>query len=77
MSLTPAAVYLAEDLDLAVDLSPQRNDIDPQRIRSPPSHALIFHHNHCHYLVVSSNISELIREQDHAGRWAHVIHSVR
>ena len=27
----PTAIYLA------VDLSPQRNDIDPQRIRSPPS----------------------------------------
>ena len=25
------------ELDLAADLSPQRNDIDPQRIRSPPS----------------------------------------
>ena len=35
--LSPAATYLAVDLDLAVDLSPQRNNIDPQRIRSPPS----------------------------------------
>ena len=30
-------IYLAVDLDLAVDLSPQRHDIDPQRIRLPPS----------------------------------------
>ena len=37
--LRPAATYLAVDLDLAVDLSPQRNDIDPQRIRSPPPHS--------------------------------------
>ena len=36
--MRPAAIYLAVDLDLAVDLSPQRNDIDPERIRSPPSY---------------------------------------
>ena len=30
-------IYLGVDPDLAVDLSPQRNDVDPQRIRSPPS----------------------------------------
>ena len=30
-------IYLVVDIDLAVDLSPQRNDIDPQRIMPPPS----------------------------------------
>ena len=33
-------IYLAVGLDLVVDLSPQRNDIDPQRIRSPPSNLI-------------------------------------
>ena len=38
--LRPAEIYLAVDLDLAVDLSPQRNEIDPQQIRSPPFHVM-------------------------------------
>ena len=41
VGLRPAVIYLAVGLDLAVDLRPQRNDIDPQQIRLPPSEGML------------------------------------